>query len=71
MSRINARIPEEQERQMGEIRRATGASVSEIVRAAIERYHSEIVARAELALRARRHRIHRVRCGGGRRPEPL
>lgn len=41
---VNARLPDEQVRQLGELRDRTGQSTSEIVRAAISHYHRLVVA---------------------------
>jgi predicted transcriptional regulator len=40
--RLNARLPEELARKLEALERATGQSTSDVVRAALERYFSEV-----------------------------
>ena len=40
--RLNARLPEELARELEALERATGQSTSDVVRAALERYFTEI-----------------------------
>ncbi|WP_295438147.1 ribbon-helix-helix protein, CopG family [uncultured Thiodictyon sp.] len=45
--RINARLDEDQARKVDYLRERTGQSVTDVIRAAIERYHAQISAQRE------------------------
>lgn len=47
---VNARLPDEQLRQLAEIRERTGLSTSEVVRVAITHYHRLVAAPARSSL---------------------
>jgi Arc/MetJ-type ribon-helix-helix transcriptional regulator len=47
--RLHARLPEELSRKLEALKRATGQSTSDVVRAALERYFNEICGRGRSA----------------------